>query len=134
QLLEIAPGAGEFRVVGTNGGAQTLSQLADGAFAAINAGYFNTETFETVGLLQVDGTLLSLPSRNRASFGVGPGGPVIARTGAHVHLRVEGRPLLRHSNGAADGVELYRSAGARVGFARRGNLVVKDNRVIANRI
>jgi len=134
QLLEIEPGYGELRVVGVNGAAEPLSRLAGGAYAAINAGYFDTQTNQTVGLLQIDGSLLSLPSRNRASFGVGPNGPLIARTGASVHIDIGAQTLVRNSNGTSDGVQLYTSAGALVGSPRRGQLVVDEGRVIANRI
>jgi hypothetical protein len=133
-LLEIAPGAGEFRVVGTNEVARTLSELADGAFAAINAGYFDTRTFQAIGLLRVDYGLQSLPSRNRASVGFGFAGPVMKRVSAKVDIRVAGRLYQRSSLSAEDGIAVYTAAGSLAGSRRRGALVVQNGRVIANRV
>jgi hypothetical protein len=138
-LLEIAPGAGEFRVVGTSEVARTLSELASGAFAAINAGYFDTSTFKTIGLLRVDYGLQSLPSRNRASVGFGIAGPVMTRVKAGVDVRVGGRLYRREASAGGPGtgergLEVHTIGGARAGSARLGALVSQDGRIIANRV
>lgn len=133
-LLEIESGAGEFRVVGTSEVPRTLTELADGAFAAINAGYFNTSTFQAIGLLRVDYGLQSLPSRNRASVGFGFAGPVMTRVQATVNVRVDGRLHVREAPVNGNGVEVYASAGSLAGSPRRGALVVQHGLVIANRV
>lgn len=133
-LLEIAPQAGEFRVVGTSEVARTLSELADGAFAAINAGYFDTRTFQAIGLLRVDYGLQSLPSRNRASIGFGYQGPVMTRVSARVDVRVSGALYRREAPTGEDGVQVYSTAGTLVGSVRRGALIAQHGRIIANRV
>jgi hypothetical protein len=132
-LLEIEPGAGEFRVVGSNEVARTLSELADGAFAAINAGYFDTRTFQAIGLLRVDYGLLSLPSRNRASIGFGFAGPVMTRVSAKVDLRVAGRIYRRGGPGGDGGIEVYTASGSLAGSRSKGALVVQHGTIVANR-
>src|SRR5690606_12534615 len=62
-VVSIAPQSGEFRDVGESQVPRTVSQLASGALVALNAGYFDTATFEAIGYLLVDHGLLSLPSR-----------------------------------------------------------------------
>ncbi len=61
-------------------GAETTSSISRraGALAAINGGYFRTTGVargEPVGLLVLDGRVLSEPVRNRASLMIGPGDP-----------------------------------------------------------
>ncbi|MEX2540373.1 MAG: phosphodiester glycosidase family protein [Trueperaceae bacterium] len=133
-LLEIVPGAGEFRVVGTTEIARPLSELADGAFAAINAGYFDTRTHQAIGLLRVDYGLQSLPSRNRASIGFGFAGPVMRRVSARVDVRVAGQLYRRSSPSADGGIQVHSTAGALVGSGRRGTLVAQHGRIVANRV
>lgn len=65
-LLEIKPDYGHFEVIGQNYQAQKLKTLSNGAFAAINAGYFDTQNFVSIGYLKINNQTLSLPSRNRA--------------------------------------------------------------------
>jgi hypothetical protein len=133
-LLEIAPGVGEFRVVGTSEVPRTLSELAGGAFVAINAGYFDTSTYRAIGLLRVDYGLLSLPSRNRASIGFGFSGPVMRRVTARVNFRAGGNVYRREAQGADDAVQVHASAGAQAGSVRMGALVSQHGRIIANRV
>ena len=134
QVLEIAPSAGEFRVVGDSETPGTVSQLASGAFAAINAGYFDTHTFDAIGLLKVDYGLLSLPSRSRASVGFGLGGTVIDRVHAQVNVRLNGRRLDAAALQAAGEVAVRTVAGSRVGLPTEGVITVAGNRVLANRV
>lgn len=132
-VLEIAPGSGEFRVVGTSQVPRTLSQLASGAFAAINAGYFDTRTFHAIGLLRVDYGLQSLPSRNRASIAFGLGGPVVGRVEADLKARIDGR--LYHDPAHAGGeVQVVTGDGAWAGSPRQGVIVARSGRVIANTV
>ncbi|HEX7004644.1 MAG TPA: phosphodiester glycosidase family protein [Trueperaceae bacterium] len=133
-LLEIDPSAGEFRVVGTSEVARTLSELASGAFAAINGGYFDTSTFQTIGLLRVDYGLQSLPSRNRASIGFGYAGPVMDRVTASVNVRVDGRIYRRETPANGDGVQVRTVPGALAGSPRKGALVAQHGRIVANRV
>lgn len=136
-VLEFEPQAGHFRVVGESRTARPLSELASGAFAAINAGYFHTGTFDTIGLLQVDHAILSLPSRNRASIGFGPSGTVIDRTSADVQVRINGQLSVSERLGNsvdAGRIDIHTTAGARVGDTSKGVIVVTGNRVIENRI
>lgn len=132
-LLEIAPGAGEFRVVGASEASGTLSELAAGAIAAINAGYFNTTTFEAIGLLRVDHGVQTMPTLNRASIGFGPDGTEIARVQARLRVRSGGRLLLEEplENGT---LELHVRPGARAGTSAQGVLTVSGGRVLVNRI
>jgi hypothetical protein len=135
-LIEVAPGAGEFRVVGEPLVPRTLSELASGGIVAINAGYYDPATFQAIGFLQVDYTLLSLPSRNRASIGFGSGAPIIGRVQAEVRVWVNGQLHYSESlNGWGQGqIAAYTHSGALVGNPTRGVIVVQEGRAIANKI
>src|SRR5690606_11302582 len=85
-LVHITGGGGEFRVVGGDRTPRTVRDLASGGVVAINAGYFDTTTFQAIGYLLVDHGLVSLPSRNRASIAFGPNGTIIDRLRAEVRL------------------------------------------------
>jgi hypothetical protein len=132
-LLEIAPGAGEFRVVGTSEVARTLSELASGSLAAINAGYFNTSNFEAIGLLRVDYGVQTLPTLNRASIGFGPGGTQIARVQALARIRSNGRLVLQEPLQSGQ-LEINSRAGSRAGSASQGVITVAAGVVTANRV
>jgi hypothetical protein len=134
-VVELAPGAVELRVVGRSGEGRPVAAWADGGIAAINAGYFDPDGFDAIGLRRIAGTLLSWPSRGRAAVGFGPEGTVIARAGADVRVRVDGR-LAAEARLAGDGPWAWsRREGDRVGSARTGVLVLAEGgRVLANRI
>lgn len=132
-VVEVAPGAGEWRVVGESQVPRTLSELADGAFVAINAGYFDTRTFAAVGFLRVDYGLLSLPSRDRATIGFGDGTPVIARLHATVDLHANGRTLVVGRSGV-DGVGVATAPGALAGGPRMGVITVQHGVVVENKV
>jgi hypothetical protein len=134
-VVELAPGAVELRVVGRSGEGRPVAAWADGGIAAINAGYFDPDGFDAIGLRRIGGTLLSWPSRGRAAVGFGPDGTVIARAGADVRVRVDGR-LAAEARLAGDGPWAWsQREGARVGSARTGVLVLAaGGRVVANRI
>jgi hypothetical protein len=131
-VVSVAPGAGEFRVVGESHVPRTLSELASGALVAINAGYFDTRTFDAIGYLRVDYGLLSLPTRTRAAIAFGSDGTTIARLSANVTLRVDGLPIA--VGDSADGVSVATAPGATVGTPQVGVLTVQQGVVIANRI
>jgi len=133
-VLEIDPAAGEFRVVGESGEPRTLSQLAAGAFAGINAGYFDTENFGAIGLLRVDYALESLPSRKRASIGFGDASAHMGRVAASVVLRRNGRPYLRQQLTGAAPLAILTTPGKLVGAPDKGVLTVSAGMVLANRV
>lgn len=134
RLLEVAPTAGEFRVVGGGEAPSTVSQLAAGAYAAINAGYFDTRTFDAIGLLKVDYGLLSLPSRSRASVGFGLGGTVIDRVEAKVNVHLNGRRFDGATLEARGEVSVHTIAGSSVGLPTEGVITVAGGQVVANRV
>jgi hypothetical protein len=133
-VLEIAPGAGEWRVVGATGAASPTLRLADGAFAAINAGYFDTATHAAIGYLVVDGGVLSLPSRNRASVAFGGGPPVIDRVRVEFVVRVNGHVAALTGAAASDGLSVVTTTGW-AGSPRQGVITIAaDGHVLDNRV
>ncbi|MBA2668488.1 MAG: phosphodiester glycosidase family protein [Trueperaceae bacterium] len=133
-LLEVAPDAGEWRVVGATGVASPMPRLASGAFAAINAGYFNTATREAIGYLVVDGGVLSLPSRNRASVAFGSGAPVIDRVRVDYTVRVNGTVAALSGSPGGEGLGVVTTSGW-AGTSRQGVITVDaDGAVLDNRV
>ena len=148
-IVEIAPGSGEFRVVGESYVPRTLSELSSGGLVGINASYFDTKNRQTIGLLEVDNTLLSYPSRNRAGIGFGAGKPVIDRIQATFRVRINGRLYTtdaQEQDYRADGsgnvlldsshppFAVHTAANALVGTPREGAIVVQNGRVLENKI
>jgi hypothetical protein len=133
-VLEIAPGSGEFRVVGANEAPLPVSQLTSGAFAGINAGYFDTRTFGAIGLLKVDHGLLSLPSRQRASIGFAQGQAVIDRVVARVSVRVGGQLYSGSLLGENAPIQVVTGAGQAAGNPTQGVITVQSGSVLANRV
>lgn len=131
-LIDVAPGAGQFRVVGSSREPATLSQLARGSIAAINAGYFNTTTHEAIGLLLVDGQLDALPTLGRASIGFGSGTTLIDRVSASVSLRLAGGTITVPLG--ADGATLVDQAGVRAGSVTQGVITIRGSTVLSNRV
>ena len=131
-LLEVAPNIGEFRVVGESEKAGTVSSLASGALAAINAGYFDTNTLDAIGLLKVDYGLLSWPSRSRASIGFGPGSPIINRVRANAKVRIGGR--LFEAVSSEDSLKVVTRAGQQAGLPTKGVITVEGGRVSSNKV
>ncbi len=130
-LVSIAPGSGEFRVVGESRVPRTVTQLGNGALIALNAGYFDTSTYAAIGLLKVDHGLLSLPSRGRASVAFSPAGaPLIDRLDADVLLYTS-RGTLHVGTANSGGVSVARTPGA---LPAQGVLVVQNGIVIENKI
>ena len=150
-IVEIAPGSGEFRVVGESYVPRTLSELSSGGLVGINASYFDTKNRQTIGLLEVDDTLLSYPSRNRAGIGFGAGKPVIDRIQATFKVRINGHLYTTDSQEKSDvyradssgNVSLdsshppfavHTAANALVGTPREGTIVVQNGRVLENKV
>ena len=131
-VVSVAPGAGQFRVVGENNVPRTVTQLASGSSVALNAGYFDTATFGAIGYLLVDDGLLSLPSRNRASIAFGVGAPLIDRLTASVRLHTK-LGLIEVGN-VSNGVAVVTTSGALAGRPDMGVLVVRDGVVVENKI
>ncbi len=132
-VLEVAPGAGQFRVVGSSREPATLTELARGSIVAINAGYFNTTTHDHIGLLRTGGVLDSLPSLGRAAIGFNGSQSHIARTSAEVVVQLDG---LRRVSAPAGyrGIEVFELPGQQAGDRSRGVLLVESGVVTANRI
>lgn len=133
-VLEMAPGSGEFRVVGQNETPLPVSTLTSGAFAGINAGYFDTRTFDAIGLLKVDYGLLSLPSRQRASIGFDGAEAVIDRVRATVNIRIDGRLYSGGALGEDGPIKVVSAPGQSAGLPTEGVIVVAGGRVSANRV
>lgn len=133
-LVSIEPAAGELRVVGESRVPRTTSELASGALVALNAGYFDTTTFNAIGYLLVDHGLQSLPSRNRASIGFSAGQPpLIDRLDVTIRLHTS-FGAIDVGNAQLDDVDVVRTAGAFAGSATRGVLLVQGGRVVENKI
>ena len=130
--VEVAPGAGEVRVVGESRVPRTVAELASGAVVAINAGYFDPATFAAIGLLRVDYGLLSLPSRNRAAFAASGDRLSIARVASEVDVRVDGRVAV--TGAAEERVRYIPGFGGLAGSPDRGLLVVNDGVVAMNMV
>lgn len=134
--LEIAPGVGQWRVVGASGEARPTITWADGGFAAINGGYFDVDALTAIGLLVLDGTWLSMPSRNRAVVAFFEDRVVIDRVSVRYGVRVDERVVLDVGHEAAAMVRWLPSPGERaVGAVSEGVLVLDAaGRVVANRV
>ena len=134
-VVEVAPGVGQWQVVGATDETRTTVSWAAGAPVAINGGYFEPANRSTIGLLVVDGVWLSPPSRGRAAVGFGPGGVVIDRVATRTGLWLDGRVALSVDHELAHAVTVHTATGTWAGSGREGALVVDgDDRVIDNRI
>ncbi len=133
-VVSIARAAGELRVVGESRVPRTTSQLASGALVALNAGYFDTTTFNAIGYLLVDHGLQSLPSRNRASIGFSAGQPpLIDRLDVTIRLHTS-FGAIDVGSAQVDGVDVVRTPGAFAGSGTRGVLIVQGGQVVENKI
>ena len=134
-VIDVAPGVGEWRVVGQPGEVRTTDRWADGAFAAINGGYFDTGTKQVIGMLVVDGVLLSLPSRGRAVIAFGDGPPLIDRVQASYSVWLEGVAVAVRGAPFVDEIAVVWGPGS-AGSSRFGVLVIDDEegRVVDNRL
>jgi hypothetical protein len=135
-VVEVAPGAGEWRVVGAAGETRPTQAWADGAFAAINGGYFDPASRTAIGLLVVDGNWLSLPSRGRAAVGFGADGAVVIdRVRTRAGVWIDDRLALASAHELADRIEVHTVPGGWAGSPRGGALLLDgDGVVIGNRV
>jgi len=134
-VVAVSPEAGEWRVVGAPGQAQPTLRWADGGFVAINGGYFEPATRAVIGLLVVDGSWLSPPSRGRAVVGFGPDGVVIDRVQVRTGVWLDGRLVLALDHDLAERTSVHAAAGALAGSPRTGTLTLDaDDRVVTNRV
>lgn len=133
-VLEFAPGAGTFRVVGRPRSASTLSNLAQGSFAGINAGYFDTATLNTIGFWRQSGRLVSAPSRGRASVGFLGSKTVIDRITSRIDVTINGQRYQANEGSTGGSIVVHTQTGASVGRPDQGAIVVTANRVIDNRV
>lgn len=134
-VVEVAPGVGEWRVVGAANETRPTVAWADGALVAINGGYFEPTHRAAIGLLVVDGAWLSPPSRGRAAVGFGADGVVIDRVATRTGLWLDGRLALSVDHALAAEVSRHSAAGTWAGSGREGALVLDaDDRVVANRV
>ncbi len=131
-LLEISPYVGEIRVVGEPKVAHTISELVGNGFAAINASYFDPQTFSTIGFLKLDYEMLSEPSRNRASIAFDRNRAIIDRVYYQASVSFKGKRYIAKAPYQGGEVTLYTQAGESFGSSKRGTIVVADNRVIEN--
>lgn len=129
-VVSIEPGYGHFRVVGTSGIPRSISELANGAFAAINASYFNTQSFVTIGLLKVDDALSSLPSRGRAAIAFsGRDRPFIGRIQQDIAFTYKGQRIKVESYNRSSPLFIYDYAGQAVGASYQGVIIVENGQV-----
>lgn len=134
-IVEVAPGSGEWRVVGTSGETRPTVVWAAGGMAAINGGYFDTGSREAIGLMIVDGVWQSMPSRGRAAVGFGADGVVIDRVSTRYAVWVDGQLLLASAHPAAAEVVVNSTSLAWSGHAGLGVISMDaEGRVLGNRV
>ena len=129
-VVEIAPGAATFEVAYAAGRGASVAALADGAVAAINAGYFVPSDYRPIGLRRADGRLLAWPSRGRAAVGFGGGGVVIARAEVDARIVRGTEVLLDVRTRGGHPLGWSAQAGLRVGSARQGALTLDGAGVV----
>ncbi len=115
-IVTIAPGAAELRVVGARGSDADLRALASGGAVAINAGYFDPDAADPIGLVRIAGAWLGLPSRGRAAVAFGPDGTHIGRVEANLAVRVDGRSVVA----SGDAIRLSHARSTTVGRPDQG--------------
>ncbi len=133
-VVEVTPGYGEFRVVGSLTTPRTISELANGALVGINAGYFDPSTHTSIGLLKIAGSELAEPTRNRASIAFGPGTVAIDRVLTQVSVSSQGYSVTLEGYNTPAKTTAYTTPNARVGLPGQGVITVKDGYVIENKI
>ena len=124
-LLEIAPDNGHFEVLGENGRAQKLKTLSNGAFAAINAGYFDTQNFISIGYLKINGKTISMPSRNRAVVGFGES-VLIDRLSTETAIYINDNYYFATLTGNESDIMLYTIPDSLINDTGKAVIVVKD--------
>ena len=133
-ILDIAPNQGSFKVVGHLQGGAKLSELASGAYAAINAGYFDPNSFNSIGYLKIDFGTLSLPSRNRAVAAFEANQISMDRVSASLELYSATKLKYRHNLNETDVLSLHQESGVWVGRPDVGVITVKNGLIIENKV
>lgn len=129
----VRPGAARFQVVtAALGTGARLAELAGGAIAAINGGYFDTRTFHPVGLLVSQGEVLGTGFLGRGAVGFTPlGGVVIGRPRLALSVHSSGAVVPVAINSPAAEVALHNRAGTVAGRAGEAAVVAIAGRVVA---
>ncbi|MEZ4631587.1 MAG: phosphodiester glycosidase family protein [Deinococcales bacterium] len=133
-VLELNPKGGSFRVVGEASNTHKLSELASGAFAAINAGYFDPDQKNAIGFLKIAGATLSDPSRNRASIAFGSQGVLIDRIRMKVAIAFNRQWYAAESYNLPSAKAIYDKVTSPVGSLQQAVILVQDGKVIDHRI
>ena len=133
-IATIDRNSGSFKVVGQKQHGLDLEELAQGAFAAINAGYFDPQSFRAIGLLKIDYGLLSLPSRKRASVGISETSIHLDRLEAWLELYGETGLIYKHNLADANSMHLHQEAEQWVGNPGVGVLTVYNGIIVENKI
>jgi hypothetical protein len=128
----IRPGAAGFRVAAAPPGTGArLSELAGGAIAAINAGYFDTRTLHPVGLLIDQGAVYGTGFLGRGAVGFTADGRVlIGRPDLSLAIRSGGSSVPVAVNTPAARIALHNRAGETVGLPGEAAVVAIDGQVI----
>lgn len=133
-IVEILPGYGQFKVVGRVQGGAKLSQLASGSQLAINAGYFDPSTFNSIGFLKIDYGTLSLPSRNRAVVAFNQGSASMDRANSLLELFSRGQLVYSQDLEDSSRLSLHKLANTWVGQPDTGVICVQNGIIIENKI
>lgn len=133
-VLNIPPHSGEFKVVGHLQGGAKLSELASGGFAALNAGYFDPNSLNSIGYLKIDYGTLSLPSRNRAVVGFSANSISIERVEAYLDIFSSQGLIYSYPLRQSDALSLHQQPRNWVGRADLGVLTVANGIILENKI
>ena len=131
-LLEISPNYGHFEVVGQNYHADKISNLSAGAFAAINAGYFDPQNHDSIGYLKIADRTLSMPSRNRAVAAFGNNELLIDRLSTETAIYINDNYFYAALSGNVSDIMLYPIAKRQIDDENRAKIVVRDGRVVSH--
>ena len=127
-LLEIAPDSGHFEVVGKNYQPKRIKALANGAFAAINAGYFDTQNFVSIGYFKKNNQTLSNPARNRAVVAFGEE-VLIDRLSTQTAIYINDKYYFATLTGQESDIMLYNIANSQVNDSSRAVIIVENGLV-----
>jgi len=132
-VMTLDPTYVSFDVIPAREGGATVSALAQGAVAAINAGYFDPTSFAPIGLRLIGGEVQSSPSRGRSVVGFADRDVVMGRAGAGVTVLVNGNATFSTSITTSGTLSWSTFEGRPVGSARVGVLTLDaQGRVLSN--
>ena len=130
-MLEIDPRTGRFELAEALDRGDKLANMATRGFAAINAGYFDTSNFKTIGFLKIDGNTLNLPSRNRACLAFDKQHFIIDRVQTEVELKLNAKSFFASLPDQEADIQLF-TYPATIDPQDKALILVKDSRVISN--